>query len=114
MDKDKVRVVVSQDVDREDLYLKEHEQKLIQALRSKAAREADQKYREQHKDHCFRCGTRSLAEIRHAEVTLDVCINEGCGAVHLDPGELEASQQFFAKTQGGLVKITSTLFSIFK
>jgi Zn-finger nucleic acid-binding protein len=43
-------------------------------------------------------------------VKVDVCVNEKCGAMHLDPGELE----MIMKDQGGLDKIRKAVFSIFK
>lgn len=111
---DKVKIVMSKDVDHEDLFFKEQEKKLIQQLREKAAKEADKKYREEHKGHCFRCGTKSLAEVTRENVTIDICINEGCGAIHLDPGELEMFQQSAADSAGAVAKISKAVFSIFK
>lgn len=109
MAKDKVCVKISTG-DHEDLYFKEMEQTRIRTLREKAAMEANLKYQEEHKNHCFRCGTKSLAEISYGKVKIDVCINDNCGAVHLDPGELEA----VAKGQAGLDKVRKAVFSIFK
>lgn len=96
--------------DHEDLFFKEQEQKKIRKLREKIEHESNKKYKEEHKNHCFRCGTQSLAEINYGAVKVDVCINEKCGAVHLDSGELEA----IMKDQGGLEKIRKAVFSIFK
>ena len=96
--------------DHEDLFFKEQEQELIRKLRERAAQEADQKYREAHRNHCFRCGTPSLAEVAYGAVKIDVCINDDCGAVHLDPGELEA----VVKEKTGLDKIRKAVCSIFK
>ena len=109
MAQDKVFVTVSKG-DHEDLFFKEQEQKQIRMLREKAALESNQKYRDEHKNHCFRCGTSSLAKISYGPVTIDVCINDKCGAVHLDPGEMEA----IMKDQAGLDKIRKAVFSIFK
>jgi hypothetical protein len=39
--------------------------------------------------HCFRCGTPSLAKIQYKGLEIDVCANESCGCIHLDPGELD-------------------------
>jgi hypothetical protein len=113
-DKEKVKVLLPPEGDSEDMFFKENDRKLIMALREKAAKEADAKYREDHKGHCFRCGTKSLAEIKRGGVTIDVCINEGCGAVHLDPGELEACETELKKQEGGFSKITGALSSLFK
>ena len=89
MDKDRVTICIQSDVDRGELYFKEEDEKLIQMMREKAAKAADESYREEHKNHCFRCGTKSLIELDRGDVKIDICANEGCGAVHLDPGELE-------------------------
>lgn len=96
--------------DVEDIYFKEQEQKLIQKIREKAAEEADRKYREDHCDHCFRCGTKSLVEVERGNVKIDVCVNEDCGAIHLDPGELDE----IAKDQGVIKSVRSAIFSVFK
>jgi hypothetical protein len=100
--------------DHEDIFFKKQDQKDIKALREKAAGDADQKYRNEHKGHCFRCGTHSLAEIKHGEITIDLCINEGCGAVHLDLGEMEALQQACAMNQNPISNVTNAVFSVFK
>jgi hypothetical protein len=76
-------------VDNEDAYFQKQEQEKIREYREKIALESEAKYCEDHKYHCFRCGTPSLMEVRKDEVTVDVCVNENCGAVHLDAGELE-------------------------
>lgn len=96
--------------DSEEIFFKEQEQKQIRMLREKAHQESNQKYRDEHINHCFRCGTLSLVEISYGSVKIDVCINDKCGAVHLDPGELEA----IMKDQAGLEKIRKAVFSIFK
>ena len=74
----------------ETAFFAERDEELLRALREKASAEANKKYREEHKDHCFRCGTKSLAEIDEGKVKIDICVNENCGAIHLDPGELKA------------------------
>ena len=61
----------------------------LRNLREKAAKEATKKNTEEHKYHCFRCGTQSLAEIDEGNVKIDICVNKECGAIHLDPGELK-------------------------
>jgi hypothetical protein len=73
----------------EDLHFGAQERKKIEKLRAAAAKEANETYSNAHKNHCFRCGTHSLAEVDHKNFEIDICVNEGCGAVHLDPGELE-------------------------
>jgi len=96
--------------DLEDIYFKEQEQKLIQKIREKASQEVDRKYREAHCDHCFRCGTKSLVEVERGNVKIDICVNENCGAIHLDPGELDE----IAKDQGVIKSVRSAIFSVFK
>ena len=94
----------------EDAYFAERDRKLVQELRDKNAREANAKYSEEHKYHCFRCGTPSLAEVDEGTVKIDICVNEGCGAVHLDPGELKE----IIKNQQSLPSTRKAIFSLFK
>jgi hypothetical protein len=86
----------------EDSYFKEQDQIKIKKLREKTKQEMDAKYRDEHKNHCFRCGTPSLAEMERDNVKIDICVNENCGAIHLDPGELEGilKDQSFIKNAG--------------
>jgi hypothetical protein len=72
----------------EEAHFAERDQQKLRELRKKTAAEATKKYSEEHKYHCFRCGTQSLAEIDEGKVKIDICVNEDCGAIHLDPGEL--------------------------
>lgn len=109
MTKEKVSVIIKTG-DHEELYFKEQEQKKIKKLREQIEHESNKQYKEEHKNHCFRCGTESLVEISYGSVKVDVCVNEKCGAMHLDPGELE----MIMKDQGGLDKIRKAVFSIFK
>lgn len=104
-----VAVTVS-GLDSEELYFKKQEQDQIKKLREEAKKEADQKYREAHRYHCFRCGTPSLVEVHRGDVRIEVCVNEKCGAVHLDPGELEA----LAKDSGTLGRVHAAIMNIFK
>jgi len=41
---------------------------------------------------------------------VDICVNDNCGAVHLDPGELEQ----ILKDKKGILIIRKSLFAIFK
>jgi len=84
-----VKVSIQTEMDNEALFFKEEDAKLIRDLRDKNKKESDKKYRENHSYHCFRCGTKSLVEIDRGDIKIDICANEDCGAVHLDPGELE-------------------------
>jgi hypothetical protein len=91
-------------------YFAERDQNLLRQLREKAAHESTKKYREEHKYHCFRCGTESLVEIDEGNVKIDICVNENCGAVHLDPGELK----MIIKDQGKLSAIRDSFLAVFK
>ncbi|MGD8342043.1 MAG: zf-TFIIB domain-containing protein [Desulfobacterales bacterium] len=82
----------------------------LRELRKKAAEEANKKYAEEHKYHCFRCGTQSLAEIDEGKVKIDICVNKNCGAIHLDPGELKA----IIKDQRALSAAKKAFISVFK
>ena len=103
------RVIIN--VRDEDLHFREEERKQIEKLRAKAAKEADEAYSEGHKNHCFRCGTNSLVEVAHNNVNIDICVNEGCGAVHLDPGEME---KILEGEKGVFQKVRISVFSVFK
>jgi hypothetical protein len=94
----------------EEAFFAEQDQKKLRELREKAKEEATNKYREEHKHHCFRCGTQSLAEIDEGKVKIDICVNENCGALHLDPGELKE----IIKDQGALSAAKNAFLSVFK
>lgn len=97
-------------VQSEEVYFNQEDQDKIRALREKAAKEKQDQYRDDHKSHCFRCGSKSLVEIQKGNVTIDICVNEGCGAVHLDPGELEA----LLEDPNLIKKAKNSIFNIFK
>ena len=94
----------------EEAFFTEQDQKKLRDLRKKATEEATSKYCEEHKYHCFRCGTQSLAEIDEGNVKIDVCVNKNCGAVHLDPGELKE----LIKDQSALSAAKNAFLSVFK
>jgi len=94
----------------EEVFFAKQDQKKLRKLRKKAADESTKKYREEHKYHCFRCGTQSLAEIDEGKVKIDICVNENCGALHLDPGELKE----IIKDQGSLSAAKNAFLSVFK
>lgn len=94
----------------EEVYFNQDDQDKIRALREKAEKEKQEKYTDDHKYHCFRCGTNSLVEIQKGDITVDVCVNEDCGAVHLDPGELEG----LLKDAGMIKNVRNSIFKIFK
>ena len=93
----------------EEAFFAEQDQKRLKELRKKASDEASQKYREEHRYHCFRCGTKSLAEFDEGKVKIDICVNENCGAIHLDPGELEA----ILKDNRSISSIRKSFLSVF-
>ena len=94
----------------EQAYFLERDQEALRQLRERVAREANMKYADEHKYHCFRCGTKSLAEIDEGDVKVEVCVNENCGAIHLDPGELQA----ILKNQSALKAAKDAFMSVFK
>lgn len=96
--------------DREDAYFKKQEEETIKKLREKAADESGKQYCQEHKGHCFRCGTASLVEVEKGNVKIDICVNKGCGAVHLDPGELDA----IVKDRQVIGSVRSALLNVFK
>ncbi len=94
----------------EEAFFAERDQHKLRELREKAAEEATKKYCEEHKYHCFRCGAQSLAEIDEGNVKIDICVNENCGAIHLDPGELKE----IIKDQRALSAAKNAFLSVFK
>jgi len=94
----------------EQAFFAEQDQRKLRELRKAVANEATKKYTEKHKYHCFRCGTQSLAEIDEGNVKIDICVNENCGAIHLDPGELKN----IIKDQGALSAAKNAFLSVFK
>ena len=94
----------------EEAFFAERDQRKLKELREKAAEEATKKYCEEHKYHCFRCGTQSLAEINEGDVKIEICVNKNCGAIHLDPGELKE----IIKDQRVLSAARNAFLSVFK
>ena len=94
----------------EEAYFAQRDQKLLRQLRDKASKKENKSYSDKHKYHCFRCGTPSLVEIDEGHVKIDICVNENCGALHLDPGELKE----LLKNQESLPSATKAFLSIFK
>jgi len=94
----------------EEVFFAEQDQHKLRELREKAGEEATKKYCEEHKYHCFRCGAQSLAEIDEGNVKIDICVNENCGAIHLDPGELKE----IIKDQRALSVAKNAFLSVFK
>jgi len=106
----KVSVRIQPKKGSEEAFFLEKDQQKLRDLRKRAAEEATKKYCEEHKYHCFRCGTKSLAEIDEGNVKVDICVNENCGAIHLDPGELKE----IIKDQGALASAKNAFLSVFK
>ena len=106
----RVSVKVQPQKGSEESFFAERDQKLLRELREKASLETTQKYCEEHKYHCFRCGTKSLAEIDEGHVKIDICVNKNCGAIHLDPGELKS----IIKNQNALSTAKKAFLSVFK
>jgi len=94
----------------EEAFFAERDQLKLRELREKAREESTKKYCEEHKYHCFRCGSQSLAEIDEGNVKIDICVNENCGAIHLDPGELKE----IIKDRGALSAARNAFLSVFK
>ena len=106
----KVSVRIQPKKGSEEAFFLEKDQQKLRDLRKKAAEEATKKYCEEHKYHCFRCGTKSLAEIDEGNVKVDICVNENCGAIHLDPGELKE----IIKDQSALSSAKNAFLAVFK
>ena len=104
-----ISVKILQQKGSEDALFAEQDQQKLRELRERAAAEATNKYSEEHKYHCFRCGTQSLAEINEGNVKVDICVNKDCGAIHLDPGELNE----IIKNQGALSVARNAFLSVF-
>ncbi len=94
----------------EEAFFAERDQNKLRELREKAKEESTKKYTEEHRYHCFRCGTKSLAEIDEGKVKIDICVNENCGAIHLDPGELKE----IIKDQRALSAAKNAFLAVFK
>lgn len=84
---------------------------LLRELRAKATKNYDDVYLQAHRNHCFRCGTPSLVEVDYEEFKINLCINDGCGAMHLDPGEME---KILEGEKGLFYKVRTSISSVFK
>ncbi len=107
----KLIVVQTKGVSDEELCFQGQDKKRIEELRVNAAKEANETYRQSHCNHCFRCGTLSLIEVDHKGIKIDLCINSACGAVYLDPGDME---NYIEREKGLFHKIRSALLEVFK
>jgi hypothetical protein len=109
MNEKRISVKIHSKKGSEESYFAERDQKLLRELREKGASEASKKYCEDHKYHCFRCGTKSLVEIDEGQAKIDICVNKNCGAIHLDPGELQS----IMKDQSILAAAKKAFLSVF-
>ena len=107
---DRILIKVQPGRGSEDAYFIEKDQTLIKDIRETISQEATAEYCEEHKNHCFRCGTKSLVEVERGDVKVDICVNENCGAIHLDPGELEQ----ILKDSRAINVISKTVFAVFR
>lgn len=93
----------------EDEYFHREDQERLRKLKERqdAERaEADKKaLRELHLNHCGKCGTKMQTQLFRG-VEIDLC--PSCGAVLLDPGELES---LVGKDQGGQATWFTDFFS---
>ena len=110
MTSDRVSVKFQTKKGSEEAFFAERDAQKLKQLREQALEESSKKYREAHKYHCFRCGTQSLAEIDEGNVKVDVCVNENCGAIHLDPGELSE----IIKDKNAIAAAKKAFLSVFK
>ena len=94
----------------EEAFFAEQDQIKLRKLRKAVANETTKKYTKEHRYHCFRCGTHSLAEIDEGKVKVDICVNKNCGAIHLDPGELDQ----IIKDRKALPAAKKAFLSVFK
>ena len=85
--------VILKCADNEEVFFQQQQAEQVRKLRERSEKETAGQYKEDHKYHCFRCGTDSLVEVQKGKCVIDICVNEECGAVHLDPGELETILQ---------------------
>lgn len=97
-------------LDSEEAYFRKREEEKIRSLRERSQQEEGASYAEEHRNHCFRCGTPTLVEVDQGKVKIDLCVNEGCGAVHLGPGELDA----LVSDQAVVQRIRKAVFACFK
>ena len=104
-------VIKAKDLSAEDLYFQQQDKKRIEELKAKSNRDANDAYRDAHRNHCFRCGTPSLVEVDYSSIHIDLCVNDDCGAVHLDPGEME---KILEGGKGLFFKVKASISSAFK
>ncbi|MGD8523774.1 MAG: zf-TFIIB domain-containing protein [Desulfobacterales bacterium] len=106
----RVSVIIQPQKGSEEEFFAKRDQKMLKKLRKKVTKEAKKKYCKEHSYHCFRCGTKSLVEVERGNVKIDICVNNNCGAIHLDPGELER----IIKDQRAISIVRSSVLAVFK
>ena len=106
----RVSVIIQPLKGSEEEFFVKQDRKLLKKLRKKVTKETNKKYRKEHNYHCFRCGTKSLVEVERGNVKIDICVNNNCGAIHLDPGELEK----IIKDQRAISIVRNSVLSVFK
>lgn len=82
----------------------EKKRKLAEEISSKLATEEKLKLKQQHANHCGKCGEQ-LQELAFKGVMIDKCF--ACGAVLLDNGELE-------KLAGAEGSVITSIIGLFK
>ena len=110
MAKRRISVIIQPLKGSEQEFFAEQDRKILKKLRKKVTKEAKKKYCREHSYHCFRCGTKSLVEVERSNVKIDICVNNNCGAIHLDPGELER----IIKDQRAISIVRNSVLSVFK
>jgi hypothetical protein len=83
---------------------RENKEKLAEQVASERAQEETERLRALHAQRCGKCGGELAPELFRG-VEIDVCA--GCGAVLLDPGEL---QELAGKDQTGVVSSLAAFF----
>jgi len=106
----RMKVKMKSEMTAEEAYFLEQDKEKLKALREDIAGSKDSDYCDNHKNHCFRCGTESLVEIDRGDIKIDICVNDNCGAIHLDPGELE----LILEKQASMGSLRNSFLSIFK
>lgn len=95
-------------VDLEEKYFHDEDEAKIQALKDKLdaekAEKAAAELKALHHLHCGKCGTKMDTQVFKG-VEIEVC--PSCGAVLLDPGELE---ELVGEDESGIVKTIGDFF----
>ncbi len=106
----RMKVKMKSEMTAEEAYFLEQDKEKLRTLRADIAGGQNSQYSDEHKNHCFRCGTESLVEIDRGDIKIDICVNDNCGAIHLDPGELEQ----IIENQAAMGSLRKSFLSVFK